>query len=87
MPEDSANEEAKVEETPKKSSPKAAQVNSLPGEYDIEELLSLSEQLPGGVERHMAAGALKHANIDRSGRMTVGEFIKVCHDFLKVKAF
>ena len=87
MPEDSPSGEDKVEEVPKKNLSKATPVNSPPGEYDIEELLSLSEQLPEGIERHMAAGALRHANIDRSGRMTVKEFTKVCQDFLKVKAF
>lgn len=87
MPEDSVSEEDKVEEAPKKSSAKAVPVVSPPGEYDIEELLSLSERLPEPISRHMAAGALRNANIDRSGRMTVEEFTKVCRDFLKVKAF
>ncbi len=87
MPEDSVSEENKAEEVPKKSSAKSVPVVSPPGEYDIEELLSLSEKFPEPISRHMAAGALRHANIDRSGRMTVKDFTKVCQDFLKVKAF
>ena len=54
--------------------------------YDVMELVGLSLQITGR-DVHMSRGALKHAGIDLDGQMTKRDFIKVCEDYLKVKAF
>lgn len=83
MPDDT--EETTAEEAPTRSR-KTSPVVSPPTEFDIEELISKSHRI-AEVEPHMAAGAVKHAGIDRKGKMIVEDFKKICKDFLSVKAF
>lgn len=79
-----------VEKTPTRSRTRRRASEEVPlvsdTEYDITELITLSKEI-ADVESYMAAGAIRHANIDKSGKMTTVRFKEVCKDFESAPAF
>lgn len=55
-------------------------------QYEVSELVSNSQSILG-VPRYVAAGAMNHAGIDMSSRITRKAFKDHCEAFMNAKAF